>query len=138
MSIDVSPEIRCFPPDDRRFAGDVEGALRSLGEAPDAEGLESRLRSWYPGCVVRRQADLAWLDGDERWYAYRDGSAHPLVHRSERLYAALGRARDLVASTLNAVDRAAASPAADRDRTAAQARELHERFDDHATRRGRS
>ncbi|HEY3523371.1 MAG TPA: hypothetical protein VGK63_06680 [Candidatus Limnocylindrales bacterium] len=125
--------LRCFPEADDRFRRDALGALKSSRLTND-RSLEAALRRWYPACVVHVQSDLATLGEAPLWYAYRDGQAHPAIARSERLYEALGRSRDLIASTLDAVDRAATSPAANRPRIGRTVDELHARFDGAASR----
>lgn len=124
--------LRCFPEADARFRRDALDTLRATGVANE-RALETALRHWYPACVVRVQADLAAFSEGRLWYAFRDGEGRPAFPRSERLYEAMGRSRDLIASTLAAVDRAAESPAANRPRVRRAAAAFHDRFDGSAT-----
>jgi hypothetical protein len=125
--------LRCFPATDGRFRRDARAALESLGSRVDPVTLERELRRWYPACVVHDRDGLAAVTASTLWYVYRDGRARPRYPRSQRLYDALGRSRDLIASTLAAVDRAAAFPAGDQHRARVRAHALHVRFDGDAT-----
>jgi PAS domain-containing protein len=65
------PLVICIPSADLAFRAAVQAALEAPGEATPSE-LEARLRSLYPGVLVRERE----LSGerDSIWYAYRDGT----------------------------------------------------------------
>ncbi len=98
---DGLPDVRTFPAADHAFATEVEAALdRAIGRTADevdaARVLEAELRHVHPRAVVRPQSDLGGIPGRRPvWYVYRDGRLRPTSPASERLYAALGRARML-------------------------------------------
>ena len=63
--------VICLPSADLAFRAAVQAALEASAEATPSE-LEARLRSLYPGVLVRERE----LSGerDPVWYAYRDGT----------------------------------------------------------------
>jgi hypothetical protein len=70
----VSPELICIPSSNARFAAQAQAVLDELlREEPahcDAEEFQRRLRSFFPGSVVRERHPLAELvlEGAPVWY----------------------------------------------------------------------
>ena len=121
--------LRTYPRTDARFRRDATQMIEALGDDPSAAGLQRALRAWYPRCVVRPQAELARLGLQPVWYLFRDGAMQDNGARADRLYAALARSRDLIASTLATVDRSAELGGGDPARSRGRAQALHHRFD---------
>ncbi len=81
------PRVRCFPPEDVRFASRVERLIAAVGEAhghvdarslaKDLEQYLPHLRRDYPAARLVVQAPLAMIDGSPVVYAYRDGHMLP-------------------------------------------------------------
>jgi PAS domain-containing protein len=77
----ADPVVICLPSADVAFRAAVQSALESLLVATPGS-LQARLRSLYPGALVR----LRELSGETHavWYAYRDGtyvaSSEPTWH----------------------------------------------------------
>lgn len=77
----ANPVVICLPSADVAFRAAVQSALEG-SDALTAASLQSRLRSLYPGALVR----LRELSGELHpvWYAYRDGtyvaSSEPTWH----------------------------------------------------------
>ncbi len=66
-----NPLVMCLPSGDAAFRAAVQSALEAFDHATPFS-LEARLRSLYPGVLVR----LRDLSGETQpvWYAYRDGT----------------------------------------------------------------
>ena len=67
----ADPVVMCFPSADVAFRAAVQSAVEASDDATPAS-LQARLRSLYPGAIVRRRE----LSGEIHpvWYAYRDGT----------------------------------------------------------------
>jgi PAS domain-containing protein len=67
----ASPVVVCLPSADAAFRAAVQSALEA-GDVATPVSLEARLRSLYPGVLVRERD----LSGETQrvWYAYRDGA----------------------------------------------------------------
>lgn len=106
---DRAVRIQVFP-DDPRLERDVHRiALAMAQTASDPEALrtalEHALRPWYPHIGIREQTDLASLEPAELvWYVMRDGHVGAPNEQRDRLYAALGEARDVTADAEAIVD----------------------------------
>jgi hypothetical protein len=76
------PLAVCFPRDDPGFAERVQVLFDgSPFERPFAAAVQALLRETYPLAVISPRHELATLDGGRVWYAFRDGSALPIVDR---------------------------------------------------------
>ena len=77
------PLAVCFPRDDPGFAERVQ-ILFDVADSEDrpfAAAVQALLRETYPLAVISPRHELAALDGELVWYAFRDGSAVPTVDR---------------------------------------------------------
>ena len=76
------PLALCFPRDDHGFAERVQILFDgSYAERPFAVAIQVLLRETYPLAVISPRHELASLDRELVWYAFRDGSAVPNVDR---------------------------------------------------------
>lgn len=104
--------LLAFPAADVGLRREAEAALRELPEDLDDEArlraLRDHLRRWYRAVEVRCRSELGGYDGEpiSVWYIYRDGRVRIPNQNLERLYRALGSARQTCRTSAAAIDSA--------------------------------
>ena len=106
--------IQLFPREPS-FSRDVGRALKGIEASPASESqalisLRDALRAWYPRLEIQPRNELAGLAPHDRvWYVLRDGRVGRANDQTNRLHAALSKARETSEESDTAVERARAA-----------------------------
>ena len=101
------PRVLVFPADDLALRREVEAALAAtdgaLPEDARIAAIERHLRTWYRSLRIRTRDPFGGYPDDPTpvWYVYRDGNPG-----LERLYVAMGQARETIRLSQHAVNSA--------------------------------
>ena len=74
MDVSARRIVISFPHDDLAFGAHIQAAADALDPRAGPGAIESEIRKAYPAAVVRRAHQMATVNGQDTWYAYREGS----------------------------------------------------------------
>lgn len=106
------PRVLVFPADDVALRREVEASLAATDPTlPDdarVAAVEQHLRRWYRSVRIRTRDPFGGYPDDPTpvWYVYRDGRIRRRNPGLERLYVAMGQARETIRVSQHAVDSA--------------------------------
>src|SRR4051794_20483252 len=106
------PRVLVFPADDVALRREVEAALvatdAALPEDARIAAVEKHLRTWYRSVQIRTRDPFGGYPDDPTpvWYVYRDGRIRHRNPGLERLYAAIGDARETIRLSESAIESA--------------------------------